>query len=322
MDPTKVALLFMFSSVMLAASAMREADKLKRYHATVREPGGMEAAGEPVADTAGEKTDMIITSGEQKLPQLQGVRYHALWNMSNMGDGFIIGVLDDGIDAGHPSFGDEEMPPPPAKSRSRCKYPGVAACTNKLIGARAFTRHQPPGLALAGTHGTHASSVAAGAFVHRADGGEPGDVVSGAAPRAHLMFYQVCMAQGCLRGPIMHAVETALADGVDILSLSLWDDEGRGFDKDPVVTAMFSAVMKGVFVCATAGNKGPAPGSVTNDAPWILTVGASSQSSPRSTTVAAFSSRGPSRNNGGVLKPDIVGPGVDILGAVPRSTHG
>ncbi|TVU28793.1 hypothetical protein EJB05_20326, partial [Eragrostis curvula] len=251
--------------------------------------------------------------------------HDAVRNGGNMGEGVVIGVLDDGIDAGHPSFGDEGMPPPPAKWRGRCKYAG-AACNNKLVGAREFTRHLPPGLLTrAGTHGTHASSVAAGASVRCAD--DSAASVSGVAPRAHLAFYQVCAAQGCSRGPIMHAVETALADGVDILSLSLGDDDdaGLGFHEDPVVAATFSAVMKGVFVCAAAGNKGSTPGSLTNDAPWILTVGASSQqqgSPPHPVTIPAFSSRGPSRNNGGVLKPDVVGPGVDILAAVPRSARG
>ncbi|CAL5056685.1 unnamed protein product [Urochloa decumbens] len=235
----------------------------------------------------------------------------------NMGEGVVIGVLDDGIDAGHPSFSDEGMPPPPASWRGRCKHAGVAACNNKLVGAREFTRHlrRPAGRPApgAGTHGTHASSIAAGTPVHLASGGE---TVSGVAPRAHLAFYQVCAARGCSRGPIMNAVEAALADGVDVLSMSLGDDGAAGFHEDPVVAATFSAVMKGVVVCAAAGNNGAAAGSsVANDAPWILTVGASSPQQ----SVAAFSSRGPSRNNGGVLKPDIVGPGVNILAAVPRS---
>ncbi|WVZ74296.1 hypothetical protein U9M48_022498 [Paspalum notatum var. saurae] len=264
-----------------------------------------------------------------KLLLAAAASHDAVWSTtSNMGEGVVIGVLDDGIDAGHPSFGDEGMPPPPARWRGRCKHAGVAACNNKLIGARDFTRHlrQPGTAPRAGTHGTHASSIAAGSSVRRAPGGgAPGPVVevSGVAPRAHLAFYQVCAARGCSRGSIAHAVEAALADRVDVLSLSLGDDDGLGFDEDPAVAATFSAVMRGVVVCAAAGNKGPAPGSVANDAPWILTDGASasSQSSPQSATIPAFSSRGPSRHNGGVLKPDIVGPGVDILAAVPRSAR-
>ncbi|CAN6273806.1 unnamed protein product [Urochloa humidicola] len=238
---------------------------------------------------------------------------------SNMGEGVVIGVLDDGIDAGHPSFGDEGMPPPPATWGGRCKHAGVAACNNKLVGAREFTRHlRHPAAAPApgtGTHGTHASSIAAGAPVRLGEDGSAA-VFSGVAPRAHLAFYQVCAAaRGCSRGPIMNAVESALADGVDVLSMSLGDGSAAGFHEDPVVSATFSAVMRGVVVCAAAGNNGAAAGSVANDAPWILTVGASSPEH----SVAAFSSHGPSRNNGGVLKPDIVGPGVDILAAVPRS---
>jgi subtilisin family serine protease len=287
MGPSKIALLLVLCSKLIAATPLHNDD------GTLAPPG------------------------------VQAGQFYAVLNTGNMGEGVVIGVLDDGIDAGHPSFGDDGMPPPPARWRGRCKHDGVAACNNKLVGAREFTRHlRHPGgrAARAGTHGTHASSVAAGAPVRRADGG--GAVVSGVAPRAHLAFYQVCAAEGCSRGPIMHAVESALADGVDILSMSLGGDDGVGFHEDPVVAATFSAVMRGVFVCAAAGNKGPAAGLVANDAPWILTVGASSQSSGHSTNVAVFSSRGPSRNNGGVLKPDIVGPGVDILAAVPRSRRG
>ncbi|KAL6911791.1 hypothetical protein ACP4OV_000596 [Aristida adscensionis] len=292
MAPAKIVLLSVLSTALLAATAVHE--------------------------------DGTSASRAKKPPRPQGDPYDAAWK-NNLGEGVVIGVLDDGIDTGHPSFGDDGMPPPPAKWRGLCKYAGAAVCNNKLIGARAFTRHQPPpGLSREGTHGTHASSIAAGAFVRDVGGGAPGSVVSGVAPRAHLAFYQVCAAQGCSRAPIMHAVESALADGVDVLSMSLGDVDGdAGFDVDPVVAATFSAVARGVFVCAAAGNEGPTPGSVTNDAPWILTVGAaSSNHSTHSTAVPSFSSREPSRSNGGVMKPDVVGPGVDILAAAPRSARG
>ncbi|CAD6243078.1 unnamed protein product [Miscanthus lutarioriparius] len=238
MDSSRIALLLVLSSkLLLAATALHDDD------------------------------DDTLT-----LPRLPGGQHEAVWNTSNMGEGVVIGVLDDGIDAGHPSFGDEGMPPPPARWRGRCKHAGVALCNNKLVGARDFTRHlRRPGTApRAGTHGMHASSVAAGAFVRRPGGG--------GAPGAPVVAACAGAARGCSRGSVVHAVEAALADGVDVLSLSLGDDDGLGFHEDPVAAATFSAVVMGVFVCAAAGNKGRTPGSVANDTPWILTVGASSQS--------------------------------------------
>ncbi|MQL94588.1 hypothetical protein Taro_027246 [Colocasia esculenta] len=39
-------------------------------------------------------------------------------------------------------------------------------------------------------------------------------------------------------------------------------------------------------------------------------------------TVASISGRGPSRVNGGILKPDVIGPGVNIIGASSQSSNG
>ena len=85
MDSSRIALLLVLSSkLLLAATALHHDD------------------------------DDTLT-----LPRLPGGQHEAVWNTSNMGEGVVIGVLDDGIDAGHPSFGDEGMPPPPARWRGR-----------------------------------------------------------------------------------------------------------------------------------------------------------------------------------------------------------
>ncbi|URD79421.1 subtilisin-like protease [Musa troglodytarum] len=47
------------------------------------------------------------------------------------------------------------------------------------------------------------------------------------------------------------------------------------FHSDPVALAGFEAINRGVFVSCSAGNSGPDPYTVTNTAPWLLTVGAS-----------------------------------------------
>ncbi|OAY56628.2 hypothetical protein MANES_02G029575v8 [Manihot esculenta] len=55
-----------------------------------------------------------------------------LWNSSNYGRGVIIGLIHTGITPDHPSFSGEGMPPPPAKWKGKCELNGTS-CNNKLI---------------------------------------------------------------------------------------------------------------------------------------------------------------------------------------------
>lgn len=201
-----------------------------------------------------------------------------LWKHSSYGKGVIIGVLDTGITPGHPSFSDKGMPPPPAKWKGKCEF-NVTACNNKLIGARNFvpsdeTGKIDPPFDLVG-HGTHTASTAAGNFVEQANVfGQANGTAVGVAPWAHLAIYQVCSDFGCSESSILAAMDTAVEDGVDVLSLSL----GGGsipFYADGIAVGAFGAIQNGVFVSCSAGNSGPFLASLSNEAPWILTVGAS-----------------------------------------------
>ncbi|CAM0908385.1 unnamed protein product [Alopecurus aequalis] len=96
------------------------------------------------------------------------------------------------------------------------------------------------------------------------------------APRAHLAFYEVCLADTCSSTEILTVTEKgAFQDGVDVISISAGDDTQKPFYKDLIAVGSFSAVVSGVFVSTSAGNAGPLPRSVTNCAPWLLTVAAS-----------------------------------------------
>ncbi|GFP86483.1 subtilisin-like protease [Phtheirospermum japonicum] len=264
------------------------------------------------------------------------------WNISNYGKGVIIGVLDSGITPGHPSFGDEGLLPPPPKWKGECQFDSKSSCNNKLIGARYFSSESPP-LDEDG-HGTHTAATAAGNFVGGANVfGSANGTASGIAPHAHLAVYQVCDSTGCSESDVLAAIEAAIEDG------------------------------KGILVSCSAGNSGPRLKSLSNEAPWILTLGddvrgkivfcqvggfntgvdkgqevkdaggaamilasdatlgnttlAEAHVLPaihirtvigddrRAPVVAGFSSRGPSLASPGILKPDIIGPGVNILAA-------
>ncbi|XP_011071267.1 subtilisin-like protease SBT1.2 [Sesamum indicum] len=195
------------------------------------------------------------------------------WRDSNYGRGVIIGVLDSGINPDHPSFNDEGMPPPPAKWKGQCQF-NSTVCNNKLIGARYFTIGNGTPLDENG-HGTHTASTAAGNFVRGANVfGNANGTAAGIAPLAHIAMYKVCNT-GCSESDILAAMDAAIDDGVDIISLSL-GGPARNFYDDNVAVGAFSAVERGIFVSASAGNSGPFLGSIENGAPWLLTVGASS----------------------------------------------
>ncbi|CAH9111369.1 unnamed protein product [Cuscuta europaea] len=68
-------------------------------------------------------------------------------------------------------------------------------------------------------------------------------------------------------------MESAIQDGVDILSLSLGVGSVDYYD-DVIAVGAFSAVEKGIVVVCSAGNDGPSLYTVSNMAPWITTVGA------------------------------------------------
>lgn len=124
-------------------------------------------------------------------------------------------------------------------------------------------------------HGTHTSSTAGGAPVSMASVlGNGAGVARGMAPGAHIAIYKVCWFSGCYSSDIVAAMDAAIRDGVDILSLSL-----GGFPlplyEDSIAIGSFRAMEHGISVICAAGNNGPMQNSVANEAPWISTIGAS-----------------------------------------------
>uniref|UniRef100_A0ACD5UEF6 Uncharacterized protein n=1 Tax=Avena sativa TaxID=4498 RepID=A0ACD5UEF6_AVESA len=277
-DPASVTrLLYSYRNVVNGFSARLTSEELEEM-----------STKDWFANAFPEQTYHLMTTHTPKMLGLMGGEGRdgeGVWNTSNMGEGIIIGVLDDGIYAGHPSFDDAGMKPPPEKWNGRCDFNNTV-CNNKLIGARSFFESakwkwkglDDPVLPInEGQHGTHTSSTAAGAFVPGANiSGNGVGTAAGMAPRAHIAFYQVCFEQkGCDRDDILAAIDDAIEDGVDILSLSLGGTAGADFSEDPVSLGGYTAALNGVFVSTAAGNIGPNPATLANGAPWLLTVGAS-----------------------------------------------
>jgi len=171
-------------------------------------------------------------------------------------------------------------------------------------------------------HGTHVSGIIAG------NGFDSGGARSGIAPAAHLIVLKVLDNQG--RGYISNVI-AALdyvathkdAFAIRIVNLSIGAPIHESFDTDLLTLAAKRLVDAGIVVVAAAGNAGKLAdgrlvyGSVgaPGNAPWVLTVGASSHmgtNDPGDDIVAQFSSRGPTVFDR-LAKPDVVAPGVGIV---------
>ncbi|KAI3844741.1 hypothetical protein MKW92_035037 [Papaver armeniacum] len=190
----------------------------------------------------------------------------------------VIGVIDTGIWPESASFSDDGFSPPPKKWKGVCDGGHNFTCNNKLIGAR-YYEGLPSGKGSARDtqgHGTHTASTAAGNIVEGASfyGIAKGNA-RGAVPSARIAAYKVCFSGGCNSDAMLAAFDDAIADGVDIISVSLGSLLPVVFDYDPIVIGSFHAMKKGILTSHSAGNSGPNPQTVANDAPWLLTVAAS-----------------------------------------------
>ncbi|KAJ3680062.1 hypothetical protein LUZ60_016340 [Juncus effusus] len=213
-----------------------------------------------------------------------------VWSSALADHDVIVGVLDTGIWPESPSFSDKGLGPVPARWKGACELGrGFTAknCNRKIVGARIFYRGYEAASGLINVtseiksprdhdgHGTHTAATAAGSPVLNANLlGYASGTARGMAPRARVAAYKVCWTGGCFSSDILAAVDRAVADGVDVMSISLGGGVSS-YSRDSLSIAAFAAMEMGVFVACSAGNGGPDPISLTNVSPWITTVGAS-----------------------------------------------
>ncbi|XP_062088491.1 subtilisin-like protease SBT5.4 [Humulus lupulus] len=239
----------------------------------------------------GKKLHTTRSWGFMRLEKDNGdVPQMSLWNKAKFGKNTIIANLDTGVWPKSQSFNDKGYGPIPSKWKGICQNSTDGFfCNRKLIGARYFNKGYE---AYAGKlnssymsaldhegHGTHTLSTAGGNFVAGASVyGSGNGTAKGGSPKARVASYKVCWPQidngECFDADIIAAVDHAIHDRVDVLSISLGGDPADYFN-DGLSIAAFHAVKHGIVVVCSAGNSGPDPGTVSNVAPWLITVGAS-----------------------------------------------
>lgn len=204
-----------------------------------------------------------------------------------------VAILDSGIDLDHPSL---------AHLKDGDRGDGEVVQYTDFLASAQHPRDR-------GGHGTFVAGVLAAAppagFSAMTSSGSS---VRGLAPGLELVVGRVCDGGHCDLATVVYGLEWALAQGVDIVSLSL------GYGSEDVAQhaalaermrrLLQEAEQKGVLVVAAAGNT---EGGVLFPAtvPTVLAVGAMG----RDGQVRATSARGY-----GSLKPDLVAPGEGIVG--------
>lgn len=225
-----------------------------------------------------------------RTPQFLGLDKSAdMFPESSSGNEVVVGVLDTGVWPESRSFNDAGFGPIPTTWKGACESGTnftASNCNKKLIGARFFSKGVEAMLGPIDEttesrsprdddgHGTHTSSTAAGSVVPDASlFGYASGTARGMATRARVAVYKVCWKGGCFSSDILAAIDKAISDNVNVLSLSLGGGMSDYF-RDSVAIGAFSAMEKGILVSCSAGNAGPSAYSLSNVAPWITTVGA------------------------------------------------
>ncbi|HWW84560.1 MAG TPA: S8 family peptidase [Vicinamibacterales bacterium] len=171
-------------------------------------------------------------------------------------------------------------------------------------------------------HGSHVAGIVAG------NGYDSRGRMAGVAPGASLVSLKVLDANG--EGTISNiiaALDWVLANHVHynirVVNLSVGATITESYWTDPLTLAAKRVVDAGVTVVSAAGNRGKnASGDLQyggiaspGNAPWVLTVGASSTNGTTDRaddTMAGFSSHGPTYLDWSA-KPDLVAPGVGTV---------
>ncbi len=203
------------------------------------------------------------------------------------GEGVVAGIIDTGINLGHPSFADvggdgynHTNPLGSGNYLGLCaSNPGTYVCNDKTYGFYIFTGEVTED---GDGHGSHTGSTTAGNYL------TPGTVdltpfntfspaISGVAPHANVIGYKACLdAGGCPLAALVSSINQATANGVDVINYSIGGGTANPWT-DSDALAFLAAQDAGVVPVTSAGNSGPGASTLGSpgDAPWLLTVGAS-----------------------------------------------
>jgi hypothetical protein len=223
-----------------------------------------------------------------------------VWSDFNArGQGVVVGQSDSGVDVSHPAI----------QERFRgVTQPGLNSWLDAWYG-----RTKPYDF---NGHGTHTTGTMVGKTVGVAPEAEfiacANLARNLANPALYLACWQFMLAPFPAGGDPL--VDGQPGQGAMVLNNSWGCPALEGCDVDTFAAAAHALKAAGVFVVVSAGNDGPACGSLFTPPavyPEVFAVGAVDQGGQ----LAEFSNIGPTP--AGLVKPDILAPGVGVLSSIP-----
>ena len=223
--------------------------------------------------------------------------------VASKGEGMIVGIIDTGVNTDNASFADiggdgydHTNPLGSGTYLGDCASDAFASlCNDKLIGVFSYplitdqyptyAKDVPANGEDHNGHGSHTASTTAGNVLKNVDAGNGVvfDQISGVAPHANIISYQVCTPGeqdaigfgGCYPSLTVLAIENAIENGVDAINYSIGGGSTNPWESADSI-AFLSARQAGINVAVAAGNDGPNPETVGSpgDSPWVTTVAA------------------------------------------------
>jgi subtilisin family serine protease len=254
--------------------------------------------------------------GQLSAPYPRVIRADKVWLDGPTGKGVTVAVLDSGI----------------------APHADLTLPTNRLLASVNFAGDLG-GMADAGGHGTHVAGIIAGNGT-RSDLSRnktqpvlTGDAqlveYVGVAPGASLVDVRVLNQAGYGRkSSVIKGIQWVIAHrdqyNIRVINLSFGAPARLSYRQDPLSAAVEIAWKRGLVVVASAGNAGPAEGTVRTPGidPYVITVGALDDQTTLpipDDQMAWFSSRGTPPDS--TRKPELLAPGRRIVSLRVPDSH-